>query len=90
MRGGGSKRVHACVISDSRIDLFTLFGSVSHMEEFATLFPYKVLQSCSYSEAISLGAIQASEISAEDSKKKMLFVGKTGEVALFEPYEIKL
>lgn len=90
MRGGGSKGVHACVISDSRIDLFTLFGSASHMEEFATLFPYKVLQSCSYSEAISLGAIQASEMSAEDSKRKMLFVGKTGEVALFEPYEIKL
>lgn len=87
VKSGGSRDVHVCSVSDTVFNLYSTFGANSMQDDFKDLFPYRIAPSCEYSEAASLGIIEAATAEIDDTSVYM--VTKAGTKEEFRPFNIE-
>lgn len=89
VKGGGTKDIHVCSVSDTVFSLYSVFGADSIQDDFKNLFPYRVTPNCEYEEAASLGLIEAAS-TEKDVDGNVYMVTRTGVKEGFRPFDIEI
>lgn len=90
VRSGGSRDIHACVISDTVPNLYAVFGPDSARDDLKELFPFRITPSCEYGEAAALGVMEAGFGESGGLAEEVYMVTKSGAVEVFSPFRFEI